>query len=71
MCLTDGRGGRWSGKVCSVGDGQVVCQVDAPLPQAESPARITLYQGLPKADKLEMIAQKAAELGVALSLIHI
>ena len=65
VCLTDGRGGRWSGKVCSAGDGQVVCQVDAPLPQAESPARITLYQGLPKADKLELIAQKAAELGVA------
>ncbi len=65
VCLTDGRGGRWAGTVRSAGDGQVLCQVDGPLPQAESPVRITLYQGLPKADKLELIAQKAAELGVA------
>lgn len=31
----------------------------------ELPARITLFQGLPKADKMELITQKAVELGVA------
>ena len=31
----------------------------------ELPARITLYQGLPKKDKLELILQKAVELGAA------
>lgn len=30
----------------------------------ELPARITLFQGLPKADKMEFIVQKAVELGV-------
>ena len=35
------------------------------LPDNEPPVRITLYQGLPKADKLDMIAQKLTELGVA------
>lgn len=30
----------------------------------ELPSRITLFQGLPKADKMEMIVQKAVELGV-------
>lgn len=30
----------------------------------ELPVRITLYQGLPKSDKLEFIIQKAVELGV-------
>lgn len=30
----------------------------------ELPAKITLFQGLPKADKLELIIQKAVELGV-------
>lgn len=30
----------------------------------ELPSKITLYQGLPKADKMEMIIQKAVELGV-------
>ncbi len=31
----------------------------------ELPCRITLYQGLPKADKMELIIQKAVELGVS------
>ena len=34
------------------------------LPGTESPVRVTLYQGLTKADKLEWIVQKATELGV-------
>lgn len=64
VCLTDGRGGRWAASVLLAGEDGVSCQVEGPLPGGESPARITLYQGLPKADKLELIAQKAAELGV-------
>ena len=32
-------------------------------PHAELPCRITLYQGLPKGDKMELIIQKAVELG--------
>lgn len=31
---------------------------------AELPTRITLFQGLPKSDKMELIIQKAVELGV-------
>lgn len=31
----------------------------------ESKLRVTLYQGLPKADKMELIVQKCVELGVA------
>ena len=34
------------------------------LPSPEAGVRITLWQGLPKADKLERIVQKATELGV-------
>ena len=30
----------------------------------ELPSKITLFQGLPKADKMELIVQKAVELGV-------
>lgn len=33
------------------------------LPSPECPTRVTLVQGLPKLDKLEMIVQKATELG--------
>lgn len=32
---------------------------------AELPVRVTLFQGLPKADKMELIVQKAVELGVS------
>lgn len=35
------------------------------LPDNEAPVRITLYQGLPKADKLDFVVQKLTELGAA------
>ena len=34
-------------------------------PSTEAKLRITLYQGLPKAEKMELIVQKAVELGAA------
>ena len=34
------------------------------LPDNEAPVRITLYQGLPKAEKMELVSQKLTELGV-------
>lgn len=47
-------------------DGQdVVVRVTEELPSTEAALRITLYQGLPKADKMELIVQKAVELGAA------
>ena len=36
-----------------------------PLRGTEAATRVTLYQGLPKADKMELIIQKATELGAA------
>ena len=46
-------------------DGErVAVRVKETLRSTEARARVTLYQGLPKADKMEMIAQKATELGV-------
>lgn len=33
--------------------------------ESELPVRITLYQGLPKKDKMELVIQKAVELGAA------
>ncbi len=35
------------------------------LPSTEARLRITLYQGLPKADKMDWIVQKAVEIGIA------
>ena len=44
------------------GDG-VSARILSELPSTEAKTRVTLYQGLPKADKMDLIVQKATELG--------
>jgi len=39
--------------------------IDMDVPDTELPCQVILYQGLPKSDKLELIIQKAVELGVS------
>ena len=56
-------GRRFSGEVASIGDGAVQVRIAGELPSTEPRLRVTLYQGLPKADKMELIVQKAVELG--------
>ena len=61
------------GDICEVSDGERLfsgvleenarVKITGELSSRESPARVTLYQGYPKADKLEMILQKFTELG--------
>lgn len=47
-------------------DGAVYLAVESKVPTESEPScRVTLYQGYPKADKLEFITEKAVELGVA------
>ncbi len=69
-----------AGEKAEVSDGQgaeYLCEVDryeeeyvflriisAGRSEAELPSRIFLFQGLPKGDKMELIIQKAVELGV-------
>ena len=54
---------------CSVeelGDNQILCTLRFIKEDGvELPVKVTLFQGLPKADKMELIIQKAVELGVA------
>ena len=45
-------------------EGAVLHILYAQEPQYELPSRIYLFQGLPKGDKMELIIQKAVELGV-------
>lgn len=47
-----------------VNEQEVTAIVRELCPSPEPPAQAVLIQGLPKADKLEMIAQKATELGM-------
>ncbi len=45
---------------------RIVCRIiDCEGGRSELPARIILFQGLPKKDKMELIIQKAVELGVS------
>lgn len=51
-------------EIDAIADGAVRVKVVSPLPSTEPRLKITLYQGLPKADKMDWIVQKATELGV-------
>lgn len=46
-----------------VSDKETAARVDGLLPSPEPEVHVTLLQGLPKADKMEWIVQKATELG--------
>ncbi len=64
VCADDGRA--YDVTVMGFEDKRVICQVTAEIEDgAELPCRITLYQGLPKKDKMELIIQKAVELGAS------
>lgn len=56
-------GGRYAAEIDAITDTQVTCRIQEVLPSTEAKLRVTLYQGLPKADKMELIVQKAVELG--------
>ena len=54
---------RFLARIEGVEDGAVRVRAMEPLRSTEARAQVTLYQGLPKADKMEWIVQKATELG--------
>ena len=64
VCM-DGAGSRWRGEIVEIGQALARVRLLEALPDNEAPVRITVYEGLPKADKLDFIAQKLTELGAA------
>lgn len=54
----------WEARLESVDPGETIARITALCPSPEAPAQAVLVQGLPKADKLELIAQKGTELGM-------
>ncbi len=56
-------GKRYAAEISAIGEGTVQALLLSELPSTEAKLRITLYQGLPKADKMELIVQKSVELG--------
>ena len=61
-----GEGGdRFLAELCEVSKEGCTALLREALSDNESPLRVTIYQGLPKADKLELVTQKLTELGAA------
>ena len=65
LAVSNGMDGReYRCGILSMTEDEVLCELRFIKEDAvELPAQITLYQGLPKADKMELIIQKAVELG--------
>ena len=65
ILLSDGKGTNCLCELTEIGAGEIKARI---LPEevsdTELPVEVTLYQGLPKADKMEFIIQKCVELGV-------
>ncbi len=64
--INDGENHKYLGHIISIDSQQIQVEIEEELcVDTELPSKIYLFQGLPKSDKMEMIVQKAVELGVA------
>ena len=64
LCVFDGTGVSYACRIDTVAPDAVTCAILSSAPGASEPdVAVTLYVGYPKADKLELIIQKAVELG--------
>lgn len=65
ILVSDGEGTDYQCRISELNADSVVADIeDVFRNSAELPVKITLFQGMPKSDKLEFIIQKAVELGV-------
>ena len=63
VLISDGAGRDMLSRISRIGTDEILANVTGEEEGRELPAQISLYQGLPKGDKLELIIQKAVELG--------
>lgn len=65
LTLCDGCGTDYQCRILSLSDGEVQAQVVRRMPtESEPTVKVTLYQGLPKSEKMDLIVQKCVEIGV-------
>lgn len=66
LTVCDGKGMDYTCQIKEICDDSVLLQIDSSQRSiAEPPVEIVLYQAIPKSDKLELIVQKAVELGAS------
>lgn len=64
VTLCDGEGMDYQCRIVSLERGVLLDILSKEVCETEPKTKITLYQGLPKADKMELIIQKCVELGI-------
>lgn len=66
VLIADGQGSEYRCKLTDLGEDEIHAQILWKLDgNAELSSEITLFQGLPKSDKMDLIVQKCVELGVS------
>ena len=66
VLIADGQGAEYRCKLTDLGENEVRAQILWKLDgNAELASAVTLFQGLPKSDKMDLIVQKCVELGVS------
>ncbi|WP_066636484.1 16S rRNA (uracil(1498)-N(3))-methyltransferase [Desulfolucanica intricata] len=66
LTVLDGLGGVFEARITGKNKDTVFCEIiDQGGPDNEPPLKVTLVQGLPKADKMDLIVQKGTELGLS------
>lgn len=66
VLISDGTGKDYNCQIESYAEGEGILEILSENEDSkELPSRIWLFQGLPKSDKMEVIIQKAVELGAA------
>ena len=65
LTVCDGTGNDYEAEIIEINEKTVRLEIKSTaFTESEPSVRITLYQGLPKGDKMELIIQKCVELGV-------
>ena len=65
ITVSDGEGGEYSCRLTRIRDEECIAEIlSRGEASGESPVKISLYMAYPKSDKLELVIQKAVELGV-------
>lgn len=64
--VCDGKGTFYSAKISSLSEKEILCEIiSSEYTETEPDIEVTLYQGLPKASKMDYIIQKTTELGIS------
>ncbi len=65
VVIFDGSGSEYQGKIMAISSEEAVVNLSSrTFLKGESPLDVWLVQGIPKGEKMELIIQKATELGV-------